>query len=70
MFELMSRKNLFSWNLMIDVFFENGFSLESFGLFRKMMECEEHLVPNVASLVTILPVCARKGDELEWFFMV
>ncbi|OMO49445.1 Pectinesterase, catalytic [Corchorus capsularis] len=61
-FDFMSQKNLVSWNSMIRVFSENGFSRESFSLFRKMLECEESLVPDEASLVTILPVCAGEGD--------
>ncbi|XVF00119.1 hypothetical protein REPUB_Repub03eG0257700 [Reevesia pubescens] len=61
-FDFMSEKNLVSWNSMICVFSENGFAQESFGLFRKMIECEENLVPDVASLVTILPVCAGEVD--------
>ncbi|XVF82593.1 hypothetical protein PTKIN_Ptkin16aG0061900 [Pterospermum kingtungense] len=61
-FDFMSEKNLVSWNSMISVFSENGFSQESLGLFRKMIECEDSLVPDVASLVTILPVCAGEGD--------
>ncbi|OMO62853.1 hypothetical protein COLO4_32854 [Corchorus olitorius] len=61
-FDFMSQKNLVSWNSMIRVFSENGFFRESFSLFRKMLECEESLVPDEASLVTILPVCAGEGD--------
>ncbi|XVE68473.1 hypothetical protein DITRI_Ditri09bG0071100 [Diplodiscus trichospermus] len=61
-FDFMSEKNLVSWNSMISVFSENGFSEESLGLFRKMVEREESFVPDVATLVTVLPVCAGKGD--------
>ncbi|KAL4310432.1 hypothetical protein GQ457_01G045160 [Hibiscus cannabinus] len=61
-FDYMSEKNLVSWNSIICVFAENGFTQEGLGLFRKMIKCEENLVPDVASLVTILPVCAGEAN--------
>ncbi|XP_039060466.1 pentatricopeptide repeat-containing protein At1g18485 [Hibiscus syriacus] len=61
-FDYMSEKNLVSWNSMICVFAENGFTHEGLGVFRKMINCEESLIPDVASLVTILPVCAVEGN--------
>ncbi|KAJ4713271.1 Pentatricopeptide repeat-containing protein [Melia azedarach] len=61
-FEVMPERNLVSWNSIISGFSENGFSLESFYLLMEMMGGEEGLVPDVATLVTVLPVCAGEGD--------
>ncbi|KAH1038123.1 hypothetical protein J1N35_039866 [Gossypium stocksii] len=61
-FDYMSEKNLVSWNSMISVFAENGFAQEGLGLFSEMIKCEKSFVPDVASLVTILPVCAGEGN--------
>ncbi|KAA8541104.1 hypothetical protein F0562_025067 [Nyssa sinensis] len=60
-FEYMPERNLVSWNSMICGFSENGFSQECFDVFREMLVGEEGLIPDVATLVTILPVCA--GEE-------
>ncbi|KAK6925177.1 Pentatricopeptide repeat [Dillenia turbinata] len=60
-FENMPERNLVSWNSMICSFSENGFSNECFGVFRRMLLEEESLVPDVATLVTLLPVCAGEG---------
>ncbi|KAK8357811.1 hypothetical protein V6Z11_A05G445600 [Gossypium hirsutum] len=61
-FDYMSEKNLVSWNSMICVFAENGFAQEGLGLFSEMIKCEKSFVPDVASLVTILPICAGEGN--------
>lgn len=47
---------------MIYVFSENGVFRESFSLFREMLESEDCLIPDVAMLVTVLPVCAAEGE--------
>lgn len=62
MFEKMPERNLVSWNSMIGGFSENGLSQESCSLLGKFLEGAEGFVPDVATLVTILPVCAGKGD--------
>ncbi|KAH7519097.1 hypothetical protein JRO89_XSUnG0137200 [Xanthoceras sorbifolium] len=54
--------NLVSWNSMICGFSENGFSHESFNFFLEILSSEEGLIPDVATLVTLLPVCATEGD--------
>ncbi|XP_043715879.1 pentatricopeptide repeat-containing protein At1g18485 [Telopea speciosissima] len=61
-FRSMSMRSLVSWNTVISVSSENGFSGQNFNLLREMMVCEEDLRPDDATLVTILPVCAGEGD--------
>lgn len=62
MFEYMPQRNLVSWNSILLGFSENGFFQESLDLFRKMVVSAEGLIPDVATLVTVLPVCAGEGD--------
>ncbi|KAM7471201.1 hypothetical protein LguiA_009384 [Lonicera macranthoides] len=61
-FEYMPERNLVSWNSMISGLSENGLSQECFNLFREMLVCEEGLIPDVATLVTVLPVCAAERE--------
>ncbi|KAL3512158.1 hypothetical protein ACH5RR_024875 [Cinchona calisaya] len=61
-FEYMPERNLVSWNFMIPVFSENGCFQESFDFFRELLVGE--LVPDSATLVTMLLVCAVEGDLL------
>ncbi|KAJ9677182.1 hypothetical protein PVL29_022270 [Vitis rotundifolia] len=61
-FEHMPERNLVSWNSIICGFSENGFLQESFDAFREMLVGEESFVPDVATLVTVLPVCAGEED--------
>ncbi|KAK3225557.1 hypothetical protein Dsin_005419 [Dipteronia sinensis] len=61
-FEVIRERNLVSWNSIICGFSENGFSRESFNFFLEMMSCDVGLIPDVATLVTLLPVCAAEGD--------
>ncbi|CAL5372155.1 unnamed protein product [Camellia sinensis] len=68
-FEKMPERNLVSWNSILSGFLENGFCQESFNVFREMLAGEEGLVPDVATLVTVLPVCALEG-EVEMGMMV
>ncbi|GMY15433.1 pentatricopeptide repeat-containing protein At1g18485 [Fagus crenata] len=63
-FDCMPERNLVSWNSMISGFSENGFFRESYHMFREILEGEEGLVPDVATLVTVLPVCAAVGDVI------
>ncbi|KAG7979272.1 hypothetical protein I3843_05G122000 [Carya illinoinensis] len=60
--EYMPERNLVSWNSMICGFAENGFSQESYDMFRKILASEEELIPDVATIVTVLPVCAGEGE--------
>ncbi|KAJ0257305.1 Pentatricopeptide repeat-containing protein [Hirschfeldia incana] len=63
LFEMMPERNLVSWNSMIRVFSDNGFSEECFLLLGKMMEEDDGaFMPDVATLATVLPVCARERD--------
>lgn len=61
LFHMMPERNLVSWNSMIRVFSDNGFSDESFLLLGEMME-EGAFMPDVATLATVLPVCARERE--------
>ena len=61
-FEDMPERNLVSWNSIIFGFSDNGFSQESFHAFREMLVGKESFVPDVATLVTVLPVCAGEED--------
>lgn len=63
-FDIMPERNLVSWNSMIRVFSDNGFSEESFLLLGEMMEEDDDgaFMPDVATVVTVLPVCARERE--------
>lgn len=61
-FEKMPQRNLVSWNSMISAFSVNGRFLQSFDLFRRMLMGKNVLIPDVATLVSILPVCAEEGE--------
>ncbi|XP_010257861.2 PREDICTED: pentatricopeptide repeat-containing protein At1g18485 [Nelumbo nucifera] len=61
-FVRMPDRNLVSWNAMICGFSENGLPKESFDAFREMLIDGEGFTPDVATLVTILPVCTGEGD--------
>lgn len=60
-FDFMPETNLVSWNSMICAFSENGFSRDSFDLLMEMLG-EEGLLPDVVTVVTILPVCAGESE--------
>lgn len=59
-FEKMPERNLVSWNSMIRGFSENGLCIESYGLLREILVVG--LLPDDATVVTLLPVCAAEGD--------
>ncbi|KAJ8752287.1 hypothetical protein K2173_003923 [Erythroxylum novogranatense] len=59
-FHLMPERNLVSWNSVIWGFVESGFSRESFKMLTEMLEGEDELLPDVATTVTLLPLCARE----------
>ncbi|KAL1197330.1 Pentatricopeptide repeat-containing protein [Cardamine amara subsp. amara] len=64
LFDIMPERNLVSWNSMIRVFSDNGFSEESFLLLGETMKEDDDgaFVPDVATLVTLLPVCGREEE--------
>ncbi|KAL0694805.1 hypothetical protein Bca4012_061985 [Brassica carinata] len=65
LFDMIPERNLVSWNSMIRVFSDNGFLEESFLLLGEMMEEGDDdgaFMPDVATLATVLPVCARERD--------
>ncbi|KAM2253203.1 hypothetical protein ACFX1S_007627 [Malus domestica] len=61
-FEIMPEKNWVSSNSTICGFSENGLDHESYSLLGKILEGEEALVPDVAMLVTVLPLCAGNRE--------
>lgn len=61
-FENMTERNLVSWNSIICAFSENRFFSESFDVFKSMLTSEQGFVPDVATLVTLLPVCSTEGE--------
>ncbi|GMN73442.1 hypothetical protein TIFTF001_053028, partial [Ficus carica] len=60
MFEKMTERNLVSWNSVIRGFSDNGLSEECYGLLREILV--EGFLPDDATIVTLLPVCAAVGD--------
>ncbi|KAJ0571459.1 putative tetratricopeptide-like helical domain superfamily, DYW domain-containing protein [Helianthus annuus] len=65
-FDIMPQRNLVTWNSLISVFSDNGWFRESIDLFMELLVSgDELIVPDVATLVTLLPVCAAEKDV--WF---
>ncbi|CAN1830326.1 Pentatricopeptide repeat-containing protein At1g18485 [Linum perenne] len=56
-FDEMLERDVVSWNTVIGVFSVRGFYKEAFDLFLKM-NLTSGLTPNIATVVTVLPVCA------------
>lgn len=61
-FNKMPERNLISWNSLICGFSENGFWLEAYGAFRSLLDGGDGFIPDVATMVTLLPVCSGEGD--------
>lgn len=61
-FDGMPVRDLISWNTILRVFSDNNCHLESVGLFRDMI-LTSGFMPNVITVVTVLPVCARLDNE-------
>ncbi|KAL6518725.1 hypothetical protein OROHE_017775 [Orobanche hederae] len=56
-FDEMPDRDLISWNTCIRVFSDNKYYLESVGLFKDMISTSISM-PNVITIVSVLPVCA------------
>ncbi|KAK7327697.1 hypothetical protein VNO77_21785 [Canavalia gladiata] len=61
-FETMPQRNLVSWNSMMYAYSENGVFGGCYDLFKGLLNDEEGLVPDVATMVTVIPVCAAQGE--------
>lgn len=66
LFTQMKERTVVSWNLMMSCLAQGNKEREVLGLFNGMLE--QGFEPDDASLVTVLPVCARLGavDVGEW----
>lgn len=64
LFESMPERNLVTWNSMMRVFSENGFPRECYRLLREILEANEGFVPDVVTIVTIVPVCSGGAIDL------
>lgn len=67
MFEEMPERNVFSWNGLIGGYAHNGRFFEVLRCFKRML-IDGLVVPNDATLVTVLSACARLGalDLGKW----
>ncbi|XP_031256265.1 pentatricopeptide repeat-containing protein At1g08070, chloroplastic-like [Pistacia vera] len=67
LFEEMPEKNVFSWNALIGGYARNGCFFEVLDAFKRMLN-ERNVLPNDATLVTVLSACARLGalDLGKW----
>ena len=59
-FDSMPVKNVVSWNSMISAYVREGSCTEALDLFRKM--CDLSVVPDEATLVSVLSACSQIGD--------
>ncbi|XP_061369806.1 pentatricopeptide repeat-containing protein At1g09190 [Gastrolobium bilobum] len=66
LFRQMKERSVVSWNLMISCLAQSKKDEKALDIFREMLE--QGFEPDEASLVTVLPVCARLGalDVGEW----
>ncbi|KAL0418445.1 UNVERIFIED_CONTAM: Pentatricopeptide repeat-containing protein [Sesamum radiatum] len=62
LFDEMPERDLISWNTGIRVLSDNRYLLESVALFRDMISASGFM-PNVISVLSVLPVCAGLEDE-------
>ncbi|CAL1407638.1 unnamed protein product [Linum trigynum] len=67
LFRNMTERTVVSWNIMISGLAQSGRDGEGLALFREMQD-QEVVKPDEASLVTVLPICARLGalDVGKW----
>lgn len=59
-FECIPERNLVSWNSMLSVLVDIGDYQGCFCLFTQLLQMED-FVPDSATFVTVLPLCAREG---------
>lgn len=61
LFKQMKDRNIVSWNTMLSSLSKSNRDLEAMKLFHEMSDKKFH--PDEATIVTILPVCARLGED-------
>eukprot|EP01018_Ginkgo_biloba_P019231 Gb_39402 [translate_table: standard] len=60
-FDKISEKDVVSWSAMIGGYAQSGHAIEALTLFRQMLLA--HIVPNLVTLVSVLPACANLAAE-------
>ena len=67
MFKEMPERNVFSWNVLIGGYARNGLFSDVLDFFKHML-VEGYVLPNDATLVTVLSACSRLGalDMGKW----
>ncbi|CAI0468915.1 unnamed protein product [Linum tenue] len=63
-FHLIPLKNVAVWNSLINAYVVSGKSAESFACLRLMQE-DQHMVPDAISLINVLPSCSQVGSLKE-----
>eukprot|EP01018_Ginkgo_biloba_P037429 Gb_17093 [translate_table: standard] len=67
LFDRMSERNVVSWNAMIAGYAQNGLANEALSLFHQMQSIE--VVPNSATMVSVLLACAHLGAPQQAYGM-
>ncbi|EPS58506.1 hypothetical protein M569_16308 [Genlisea aurea] len=63
-FDEMPERDIISWNTCIRIFSDNDQFLKSLAFFRNMFRTHDELLPNVVTVVSILPVSALLQDRM------
>ncbi|XP_057873196.1 pentatricopeptide repeat-containing protein At1g11290, chloroplastic [Cryptomeria japonica] len=63
LFDKMPKTGITSWNAMIAGYTQNGFAEEALELFLRMQQSK--VMPNVITIVSVLPACAHLGDPQQ-----
>ncbi|CAK7329448.1 unnamed protein product [Dovyalis caffra] len=63
-FNRISSKNIVAWNAMIGGYSLNNYSFESFAFLKRMQE-DDKVIPDVVTVINLLPSCSQSGALLE-----